>query len=76
MRAIVGVGGITYILCDIFRFWICLFFIKTCNKRNKMLKKFVHLMHFWRFAAQKGKTCYFAFSATLIKAKIALFGPY
>ena len=66
----VGVGGITYILGDIFRSCWGLFFIKTYIKRNKMLKKLVHLMHFWRFAAQKPKTCYFAFSATLIKTKI------
>ena len=53
----------------IFRSCWGLFFIETYIKRNKMLKKLVHLMHFWRFAAQKPKTCYFAFSAMLIKTK-------
>ena len=65
----VGVGGITYILGDIFRSCRALFFIKTYIKRNKMLKELVHLMHFWRFAAQKCKNLLFCLRCNVNKNK-------
>ena len=66
---ILGVGGITYILGDIFRSCRALFFIKTYIKRNKMLKELVHLMHFWRFAAQKCKNLLFCLRCNVNKNK-------
>ena len=48
-----------YILCDIFRFWICLFIFKDFSSiKVKFKEKQYFVVHFWRTEVQNSKLAY------------------